>query len=97
MQIYIETKRRNNVNDTLYDKVVHALKQAEQHNSNIMVKPEVILWPDPERQWLSVIPVLQKEFHALIIFGVYDAEKKQGPAIWVKCMVEDASRSQLAC
>ena len=47
MQIYIETKRRNNVNDTLYDKVVHALKQAEQHNSNIMVKPEVILWPDP--------------------------------------------------
>ena len=36
---------------------------------------------------MSVIPVLQKEFHALIIFGVYDAEKKQGPAIWVKCMV----------
>ncbi len=75
------------MNDTLYDKVVHALKQAEQHNSNIMVKPEVILWPDPERQWEAVIPVLQKEFPALIIFGVYDAGKKQGPAIWVKCMV----------
>lgn len=75
------------MNDTLYDKVVRALRQAEQHNSNIMVKPEVILWPDTERQWEAVIPVLQKEFPALIIFGVYDAGKKQGPAIWVKCMV----------
>ncbi len=75
------------MNNTLYDKVVQALKQAEQHNSNTMVKPEVILWLDPERQWEAVIPVLQKEFPALIIFGVYDAEKKQGPAIWVKCMV----------
>ncbi|MBK7438309.1 MAG: hypothetical protein IPI77_16290 [Saprospiraceae bacterium] len=28
---------------SIYDKVVNALKQAENHNSNVMVKPEVIL------------------------------------------------------
>jgi len=38
------------MNKSIYDRVLHALKQAEQHNSSIMVKPEVILWPDPELQ-----------------------------------------------
>lgn len=72
---------------SIYDKVIQALKQAEQHNSNIMVKPEVILWPDPENQWAEVIPVLQSEFPQLLIFGEYNPSKKQGPAIWIKCMV----------
>lgn len=72
---------------SIYDKVVAALKQAKQHNSNIMVMPEVILWPDPEMQWSSVIPDLQKTFPALLIYGPYDSIKKQGPAIWLKCMI----------
>jgi hypothetical protein len=72
---------------SIYDKVVAALRQAGQHNSNIMVRPEVILWPDPEMQWSSVIPHLQKTFPALLIYGPYDSIKKQGPAIWLKCMI----------
>ena len=72
---------------SIYDKVVAALRQAGQHNSNIMVRPEVILWPDPEMQWTSVIPDLQKTFPALLIYGPYDNLKKQGPAIWLKCMI----------
>lgn len=73
--------------ESIFDKVIQALKQAEQHNSNIMVKPEVILWPDPERQWTEVIPVLQVEFPQLLVYGTYDPSKMQGPAIWIKCMV----------
>ncbi len=57
---------------SIYDKVVAALYQAKQHNSNIMVMPEVILWPDPEKMWSSVIPELQKTFPALLIYGPYD-------------------------
>ncbi len=72
---------------SIFDKVIQALKQAEQHNSNIMVKPEVILWPDPERQWVEVIPVLQIEFPQLLVYGSYDSSKMQGPAIWLKCMI----------
>jgi len=52
-----------------------------------MVKPEVILWPDPEQQWIDVISDLQATFPHLLIFGQYDLLKKQGPAIWLKCMV----------
>ena len=75
---------------SIYDKVVQALNQAKQHNGNIMVKPEVILWPDPELQWGAVIPVLQETFPALLIYGAYDQSKKQGPAIWLKCMIAQA-------
>jgi hypothetical protein len=72
---------------SIYDKVLKALKQAEQHNSNIMVKPEVILWPDPEKQWSEVIPIMQEDFPHLISYGKYVPELRQGPSIWIKCMV----------
>jgi len=75
---------------SIYDKVVQALKQAENHNSQVMVRPEVILWPDPENQWNDVIGVLQQEMPQLLIYGSYDADKKQGPAIWLKCMIARA-------
>jgi hypothetical protein len=72
---------------SIYDKVVNALKQAENHNSNVMVKPEVILWPDPENQWFDVIEVLQESIPHLLIYGNFEPAKKQGPAIWLKCMI----------
>jgi len=73
--------------ESIFDKVIQSLKQAAQHNSSIMVKPEVILWPDPDRQWESVIPILQEKISYLLILGHYQPEKKQGPAIWLKCMI----------
>lgn len=75
---------------SIYDKVVQALKQAENHNSQVMVKPEVILWPDPENQWTEVISVLQEALPQLLIYGPYNPAKKQGPAIWLKCMIAKA-------
>jgi len=73
--------------DSLYDKVNQALQNAATHNSSITVKPEVILWPDPEKQWETIIPILQEEIPYLLIFGEYKPEIKQGPSIWLKCMV----------
>jgi len=72
---------------SIYDKVTQALKQAENHNSNLMVKPEVILWPDPENQWTDVIEILQHKLPQLLLYGSYEPTKKQGPSIWLKCMV----------
>lgn len=72
---------------SIYDKVVQALNQAENHNSQLMVRPEVILWPDPDYQWSDVINTLQQEMPQVLIYGKYDPTRKQGPAIWLKCMV----------
>lgn len=75
---------------SIYDKVIQALKQAENHNSSVMVKPEVILWPDPESQFAGVIGVLQSNLPQLMVYGTFDPAKKQGPAIWIKCMITRA-------
>jgi hypothetical protein len=72
---------------SIFDKIILALQQAAKHNSSIMVSPEVILWPDPEKQWLPVIPILQEVLHELLVFGDYNPQTKQGPAIWLKCVV----------
>lgn len=75
------------MNKSIFDSVIHALQQAAKHNSHIMVKPEVILWPDYERQWQDVIPDLQATLPQLLVYGPYEPAKKQGPSIWIKWMV----------
>ncbi|MCK9404662.1 MAG: BREX-1 system phosphatase PglZ type B [Chitinophagaceae bacterium] len=71
----------------LREKILEALDKAKSHNSSVMAKPEVILWPDPECQWVDVISVLQSALPQLLIYGNYEPAKKQGPAIWLKCMI----------
>ena len=73
---------------SLRDKIVRSLKDAGAHNQQIMVAPCVILWPDPEMQWESIIEKLQESLPYLLVFGDYDPGKKTGPAIWLKCMVD---------
>lgn len=72
---------------TLKDKVLASLREVAQHNSSSMVPPEVILWPDPELQWESVLPLLRAALPELLTLGDYKAELRQGPAVWLKCMV----------
>ncbi len=72
---------QNRMNSIL-DKVLQTLKQEEQHNSSIMVKPEVILWPDPDRQWTAVIPILQATLPQMLVYGPYDHAIKLGPSFW---------------
>jgi hypothetical protein len=81
------------MNQSIYDKVIQALKQAENHNSNVMVKPEVILWPDPEYQWVEVMDVLKESIPHLLTYGTYEPAKKQGPAIWLKCSLLTVNRT----
>lgn len=73
--------------ESICDKVIKTLNQAGYHNSHVMVKPEVILWPDPENQWTEVIGILQEKLPCLLVYGSYDPSKRQGPAIWLKCMI----------
>jgi hypothetical protein len=72
---------------SLCDKLCELLAGASGFNKNLMVRPEVILWPDPENQWTDVIPILQERFPELLVFGTYEEQKRQGPAIWLKCMI----------
>ncbi len=51
-------------------------------------KPTTLLWADPDSQWREVIPELQTAIRELYVLGPYQPEKRSGPAIWLKCIVD---------
>lgn len=53
-----------------------------------VASPAAILWPDPERQWLPLIPQLRTSLPQIYSFGDFDAERQTGPAIWLRCVID---------
>lgn len=75
--------------------LLKAVRDAAVFNPEIQVAPACILWPDRDRQWEAVIPVLRAELPELMVLGDYAPDKRIGPAIWLRCViagqVEDVS------
>lgn len=69
------------------DHLLKALRDAAVFNPEVQVAPACILWPDSDRQWEAVIPVLQAELPELLILGDYAPEQRRGPAIWLRCVI----------
>jgi predicted HTH transcriptional regulator len=66
------------------DHLQKAVRGAAIYNPEVQVAPACILWPDRERQWEAVMPVLQAELPELLILGDYAPERRVGPAIWLR-------------
>ena len=69
------------------DHLLKTIRDAAVFNPEVQVAPACILWPDRDRQWEAVIPVLQGELPQLMILGDYAPEKRIGPAIWLRCVI----------
>ena len=54
------------------------------------VPPVAILWTDADGEWLPLISVLRERWPGLLTLGTFDPAKRQGPAIWLRCVVERA-------
>jgi hypothetical protein len=50
-------------------------------------KPAAVLWTDADGQWQPVVKKLQERLPQLVVHGAYDAAKRTGPAVWLKCIV----------
>ena len=50
--------------------------------------PAAILWTDPGREWAPLIDPVRVRLPELLILGDYDPERRTGPAIWLRCVVE---------
>ncbi|RRW13276.1 BREX-1 system phosphatase PglZ type B [Stutzerimonas stutzeri] len=72
----------------LIDLLGQEVRASAAYNSNVQAAPNVILWTDKLRQWESALPMLQAALPELIVLGNYAPERKTGPAIWIKCVVE---------
>lgn len=71
----------------IIEHLIKSVRDAAKYNSDVQVPPACILWPDKDRQWETVIPRLQAELPELLVLGVYEPEKRTGPAIWLRCVI----------
>ena len=69
------------------DHLLKTVRDAAVFNPEVQIAPACILWPDRDRQWEAVIPVLQAELPQLMILGDFAPEKRIGPAIWLRCVI----------
>lgn len=73
----------------IIEHITNTLRNSAVHNPEVQVAPACVLWPDKDRQWKAVIPVLQGELPELLVLGDYSPEERTGPAIWLRCAIAD--------
>jgi hypothetical protein len=56
--------------------------------------PAAVLWADPAEQWKPVVALLRQFMPQLLTLGEYAPEKKQGPAIWLRTVIDPAVRQR---
>lgn len=66
--------------------VAHALRDAAKYNPDASMPPAAVFWPDPDRVWEPVIHLLQ-EAVPILVLGDFEADKAQGPAIWIRAVL----------
>ena len=59
------------------DALVAALERAGAYNKNDQAPPDVVLWPDKERQWEPLLPRLRTRLPILTL-GPYAAQEHTG-------------------
>lgn len=64
-----------------------ALRDAARFNANDQSAPIAVLWADPNREWMGVVPSLAKDA-TILTLGAYEPGKRTGPAIWLRCAIE---------
>ena len=74
---------------TLLEALQASLATAVRHAPG-EVPPAAILWPDGDAQWQAIIPKLRGVMPHLLTLGTYGPEERQGPAIWLRCVIERA-------
>lgn len=73
---------------TFLEAVIDTLISLGQFNQNDQVIPVVILWPDAERQWESMVPLLRERLPLLTFDHTqYRPSERRGPAYWLRCML----------
>ena len=59
---------------------------ARAYATGDQVAPCAVLWPDPDRLWECVMPMLQPMLPELFFLGSYAPDKRTGPAVWLRCI-----------
>ena len=51
-------------------------------------RPAAILWTDPGAEWRPLVEAMQTRVEELLVLGDYAPDRRTGPAIWIRCLVD---------
>jgi hypothetical protein len=72
---------------TLLESLIQKLRGCNVHG-DAEESPVAILWTDPRSEWKPLLPLLRQQLPELLCLGDYDPEHQQGPALWLRCIVD---------
>lgn len=72
---------------TLLEALIQMLHGCNVHGDTEEA-PVAILWTDPRSEWKPLIPLLRQQLPELLCLGDYNPEHQQGPALWLRCIVD---------
>jgi len=75
-------------NKTIIEELQDSLVASGRYNPDDVVRPAAILWTDADHQWAPAISQLQMLMPELFVLGDYQPDKKTGPAIWLRCVID---------
>ena len=53
-------------------------------------RPAAVLWTDPGREWEPLVDLLLARVEEALVLGDYRPERRTGPAVWLRCVVDGA-------
>ena len=72
---------------TLLGSVISSLEKASSSPDGVE-KPAALLWTDADSQWRPIANALGSSLPHFYHLGTFDPDARQGPVIWLKCIVE---------
>ena len=85
----MKKKTINTTAATLMEAVRESLISASRYNRGDVMPPAAVLWTDSEGQWQPLVVQLRSIIPELLTLGEYSAEEKTGPAIWLRCVLDN--------
>lgn len=74
------------VDRTVLDLLVERIAGALEYNTNAVVQPRALLWPDESEQWRPIVARVA-ELLPVVTLGAYDPAQRRGPAYWLRCVI----------
>ncbi|MBB2868606.1 UNVERIFIED_ORG: hypothetical protein GGI63_005250 [Rhizobium esperanzae] len=71
----------------VFERLQESVRGAGVYNPEAQAKPACILWPDPERQWETALPLLREALPEMLVLGGYAPDQSTGPGVWLRCAI----------
>jgi len=81
------TTPRTSTSPTVFDHLIEHIR-ARDVDFDDQARPVAILWTDPKGEWLPLANSMLPQMEELLILGKFAPDRRTGPAIWIRCMVD---------